>query len=89
MAAEGKTGQLFLQLTSFDAQDRGQLFDVLGDGLRLTVENGGDGDFIAAELLGDVGEGELLGSFGGEEGVGLDRETVGEAGLRLMLAIDW
>ena len=89
VAPEGKPCQLFLQLTLFDSQDRGQLFDILGDGLRLTVEDGGDGDFIAAELLGNVGKGELLGSFSGEEGVGLNRETVSKAGLRLMLAIDW
>ena len=70
----------------FDAQDRGQLLDILGGGLRLAVEDGGDGDFVTPDLLGDVGEGELLGGFGGEEGVGLDGEAVGEAGLRLMLA---
>lgn len=88
MAPEGKAGQLLLQCAVLDAQDRGELLDILGRGLRLPVEDGGHGDFVAAELLRDVGEGELLRGFGSEEGVGLDGETVSEAGLRLMLAID-
>ena len=88
VAPEGKAGQLLLQRAVLDIQDRGELFHVFGSSLRLAVKDGGDGDFIATELLGNVGEGELFGGFGGKEGVGLDREAVSETGLHLKLVID-
>jgi len=44
----------------------------------LAVEEGGDGDFFAAERLGDGFEGEVLGLFGREEQGGLGWETGGD-----------
>lgn len=88
LAPEGKAGQLLLQRAVLDFKDRRELFNVLGCSLRLAVEDGSDGDFIATELLSDVCEGELFSGFGGEEGVGLNGEAVGEGGLQSMLGID-
>jgi hypothetical protein len=44
----------------------------------LAVEEGGDGDFIPAEMFGDGFEGEVLLFLGGEEERGLGREAGGD-----------
>jgi hypothetical protein len=59
----------------------GQLGDIFGGGLRLAVEEGGDGDFAAAKLLGNGLEGQGFGCFGIEEGFGGGREAVNEGCL--------
>ena len=60
-----------------DREGFGEERDVLGAGSGLTVDEGGDGDFAAAELLGEGLEGDAFGCFGGEEGAaGLWEEGV-------------
>lgn len=61
--------------------------DVFRRGLGLAVEDCGDGDFVAAELGGDVFEAHFLGCFCFEEGVGLDGEAVREGGLPCLLTL--
>lgn len=50
-----------------EAQQAGQLVDVRRRGLRLPVEERRDGDLAAAEVPGDLLEGEVLFGLGGEE----------------------
>ena len=58
-----------------DLEDLRELFDILGRGLRLPIEDGSDGDFITADGFADVGESEIFLDFGVEEGLGLGREA--------------
>lgn len=65
-----KATQLISKPGPVDLQDRGQLFDVFRGGLGLAVENGSYSNLIAADMLGDLLEGEFLGGFSVEEGLG-------------------
>jgi len=49
--------------------------------LGLAVEEGGDSNFLAAEVRGDGGEGEVFGGLGVEEGLGVGGEAGGDGGL--------
>ena len=70
LAAVGEPRELRLEGGMVDVEGLGELLDVLGGGSGLAVEESGDGDFVAAELLGEGFEGELFAGFGGEEGRG-------------------
>ena len=64
-----------------DFKDLGECLDVVWRSLSLAVEEGCDGDFVAAEGCGDGFEGEVFALFGGEEEGGLG----GEAGEDVLL----
>lgn len=53
-----------------DFQQVGELFDVLRGSFGLAVEDGGGGDFVPADVRGDLFEAELFGRFGAEESGG-------------------
>lgn len=53
-------GELAPELLDGDAQDLGQVLDVLLAGGRLAVEQRGDGNLLAAELLRNGLEREVL-----------------------------
>lgn len=72
-----------MELGLRDIEGFGQVGDVLGRGFGLAVEEGGDGDFVAAEGLGEGFEGEVFGLFGGEEEGGLG----GKAGKDVLLFV--
>lgn len=80
-----KAAQLVSKLGLVDPQDRGQLFDVLGGGLGLAVENGSYSNLIAADMLGDLLKGEFLGGFSVEEGLG----GAGEIRVLRSLIVSW
>lgn len=69
-AAVREARELLAQLVMGDAEERRELLDVLGGGLGLAVEDCGGGDFVAADVLGDLLKGEGFGGFGGEERCG-------------------
>lgn len=76
-----ETQQLGAERGLGDVEDAGERADVCCRGLRLPVEERGHGHLGAPQLFGDAGEGEGLGSFGVEEGLGGGREAVDQAGL--------
>lgn len=50
-----------------DVEERRELLDILGGGLCLAVEEGGDGDLLAAQQVGDLGEAQAGLRLGLEE----------------------
>lgn len=86
LTSEGKSCQLGGKRAVLDVEDLGQLLHVLIIRLRLSVEDGGDGDFIASEVLGNILKGHALLRFGIEEGVGLDGHATSWAGQSALLA---
>lgn len=62
-------GQRGGQAVLGDCEKGGEGLDVVGRGARLAVEDGGRGDLAAANVLGDLLEGDGLGGFGREEEV--------------------
>lgn len=50
-----------------DVEERGELLDILGGGLCLSVEYGRDGDLAAAQQVGELGEAQAGLGLGGEE----------------------
>lgn len=66
-AAVGDGHELRGQDLLGDVEERRQLLDVLGGGLGLSVEEGGDGDLLAAQQVGDLGEAQAGLGLGGEE----------------------
>lgn len=73
--------QLFLKLPMVNPKNGRELLDIFRSGLRLTVEDAGDGNFVATKLLADLLECETLGGFGFEQGIRLYGEAVAERGL--------
>jgi len=70
------------------AEGGGQGGDVFGGCAGLSVENCRDSDFIAAELGGELGEGEVFVLFRGEQGGCERRESgVGSLGRVSMLEV--
>ena len=63
------------------AQDRRELRDVRVRRLRLAVEQRGDRDLAASQLVGDLLECELLGRLGVEERLRVGRKPVDETRL--------
>ena len=63
LATERVAGQLLAQQGLVHAQDIGELLSIFRCCLSLTVENGCDSYFVAAELLCDVLKCEILGCF--------------------------
>jgi hypothetical protein len=64
-----------------DTKDLGELFDVLWRGLCLAIEESGDSNFTAAELIGNGFEVQPFSCFRIEEGLGGSREAIDKAGL--------
>jgi len=64
-----------------DIEEGREFVDIFGGGLGLAVEEGGDSNFLAAEVRGDGGEGEIFGGLGVEEGLGVGGEAGGDGGL--------
>lgn len=61
------------------SQDLRQLHDILAGRLRLAVEQRGDGNLAASELIGDLLERQLVGSLGIEESLRVGGQPVCEA----------
>lgn len=63
-----EAAQLLFENLGRDIEELGEFPDVFWGGLGLAVEEGCCGDFIAADVLGDLLEAELLLGLGFEEG---------------------
>ena len=73
--------QVLFQLFLVQTEQFGKLVGISLRRLGLAVENGCDGNFLATNSFGEFGKGNLLGFFGGEEGVADGGEAGGEGGL--------
>lgn len=86
-AAVREAQQLRAQLGLGDAQDVGELGDVLGPRARLAVEERGHEDLAAPERRGDGLEGQGPRGLGVEEGFGGEREAGDEGGLLVVMGV--
>lgn len=68
MSAVRPLEQLGLELAMVDIKDRGELLDILCRCLGLTVEDSGNGNFVATEFLGQRLKGDTLLLLGFKEG---------------------
>ena len=75
--------QLVLQDRGRNIQQCGELLDILRRSLGLTVEDGGGGYFITADMVGNLFKAKLFGSLCLKEGFG----GLGE--VRMLGCLDW
>jgi hypothetical protein len=73
--------QVLLQLFLVQAEQLRQLVGISLGRLGLTIEDGSDSNFLTTDGFGELGESDLLGLFGGEEGMADGGEAGGEGGL--------
>ena len=59
-----------------NAQNGRELLDIFWGGLSLTVEDAGNGDFVAPQLLANFFESKTFGGFGFEKGIRLYGKAV-------------
>lgn len=74
VTAIGEAAEVILQSLLGDEKQIGQLFDVFGRCLGLSVEYGSCGYFIATEVLANFLEAQLVGCLGFEENCGYGGE---------------